>query len=140
MNWFTSLFSSRSKDVVGAIGEVGDRLFTSDEERQQLDNELAEMKQKPYLMQAVANVVSASHRSLLVAGGRPALLWVAAMGLFIFFPVKMAVGTYIWAKLSLSANEIMAYPFVGSGLIELVGMLLGLAGLRTVEKIKGVTK
>jgi hypothetical protein len=60
--------------------------------------------------------------------------------LFLFFPVKMAVGTYIWAKLSLAANVLQPYPFTGDGLMELVGMLLGLATLRTVEKAKGLTK
>ena len=140
MSWFTSLFSSGAASVVGSIGKAGDKLFTSDQDRLQFRNEYEEIKQKPMLMQAMANITAASHRSAFVAGGRPALLWVAALGLFFFFPVRYAVGTYIWAKLSLQTDVIMAFPFTGNALMELVGMVLGLAGYRTIEKIKGISK
>ena len=140
MSWFSSLFSSSGGNLVSQIGEAGDKLFTSDQERLQLKNDLEEIKQKPALMQAMANVTAASHRHWFVAGGRPSLLWVAALGLLIYFPVRFAVGTYIWAKLSLQADELQVYPFAGDNLMELVGMLLGLAAMRTVEKLKGATK
>lgn len=135
-----ALFGGSGGNPIEAIGKAGDVLFTSDEERKKLNNDLEEIKQKPYLMQALANVTAANHRTLFVAGGRPALLWVAAMGLFIFFPVKFAVGTWIWAKACLEASLLMPFPFTGDNIMELVGMLLGLATLRTIEKAKGLTK
>lgn len=138
MSWLKNIMGI--SDPIEAIGKAGDSLFTSDEERLQLQNELAEIKQKPFLMQALANVTAANHRSSFVAGGRPALLWVAAMGLFVFFPVKFSIGAFIWAKACLAQNVILAFPFSGENIMELVGMLLGLASLRTVEKIKGVAK
>lgn len=140
MSILDKLFGKAATGPIDAIGRAGDGLFTSDEERLQLKNELAEIKQKPFLMQALANVTAASHRSRFVAGGRPALLWVAAMGLFFFFPVKFAVATYIWAKLCLEANKITPFPFSGDGLMELVAMLLGLGLMRTAEKMKGISK
>lgn len=140
MGILDKLFGSVTADPIEAIGNVGDKLFTSDEERGALKNQAQEIKQKPQLYQAIANIVSASHRSRWVAGARPALMWAAAAGITIFFPVKMAVGTYIWAKLCLSQDVILTYPFKGDSLMELVGMLLGLATLRTIEKSKGLTK
>lgn len=140
MSWLDKLLGGAVGGPIEAIGKAGDALFTSDEEKMALKNDLEEIKQKPYLMQALANVTSASHRSWFVAGGRPSLLWVAALGLFLFFPVKMAVGTYMWAKFSLSADVLQPYPFTSDGLMELVGMLLGLGILRTVEKARGLTK
>ncbi len=141
MGLFSGIFGGNGNtNPIEAIGKAGDSLFTSDEERLALNNQLAEIKQKPQLMQALANVTAASHRNVFVAGGRPALLWVAALGLFLFFPVKMTVGTFIWAKLCLTQDALIAYPFSGDGLMELVGMLLGLGVMRTVEKIKGVAK
>jgi hypothetical protein len=137
MSFFSKVLTG---NPIEAIGKAADSLFTSDEERKKLDNDLAEIEQKPFLMQALANVTAANHRSAFVAGGRPALLWVAAMGLFVFFPVKFAIGTYIWAKACLTQNAILAYPFTGETIMELVGMLLGLATLRTIEKAKGLTK
>lgn len=138
MSFLTDLFTS--DNPIEQLGKAGDALFTSDEERKKLDNDLAEIKQKPYLMQALANVTAANHRSPFVAGGRPALLWVAAMGLFVFFPIKFSVGTFIWAKACIAQDVILAYPFSGENIMELVGMLLGLATLRTYEKAKGLTK
>jgi hypothetical protein len=135
LSWFTS-----NSNPIEALGKAGDSLFTSDEERLILKNQLEEIKQKPQLMQALANVTAANHRNWFVAGGRPALLWVAAMGLFFYFPVRYAFGTLIWVKHSWSADKMLEFPFTGDGLMELVGMLLGLAAYRTVEKLKGVSK
>jgi len=136
MGWFD--FSGNNP--IDAIGKAGDSLFTSDEERLVLSNQLEEIKQKPQLMQALANVTAASHRNWFVAGGRPALLWVAAMGLFFYFPVRYAFGTLIWVRHSWNADKMLVFPFTGDGLMELVSMLLGLAAYRTIEKIKGAAK
>ncbi len=117
---------------IEAIGKAGDALFTSDEERQQLSNDLEEIKQKPYLMQALANTTAAKHRSVFVAGARPFLLWVCGFGFLFAFLI----------------NPILQWimPEVGTPVLPLEVMMeltlgmLGLAGLRTIEKIKGVTK
>lgn len=61
------------------------------------------------------------------AGWRPALGWVCAAGLgmhYLFFPV---VGMFTHA----------ASPLNEGALLSLVTALLGLGGLRTVERIKG---
>lgn len=134
--WFDFL----GNDPIKAIGEAGDKLFTSDEERLKLSNDLEEIKQKPQLMQALANVTAASHRNWFVAGGRPALMWVAALGLFFYFPVRYAFGTLLWVKHSWGADKLLDFPFNGENLMELVGMLLGLALYRTVEKVKGAAR
>jgi hypothetical protein len=139
-NWVTNLFSAGASSVIDSVGNAGDKLFTSDQDRLQFKNEYEEIKQKPMLMQAMANVKAAQSRHWFTSGGRPWLLWVAGMGLFFFFPVRYAVGTYIWAKLSLQGDEMLVYPFLGTGLMELVGMLLGLGTLRTIEKLQGVSK
>jgi len=135
LDWFSS-----TNNPIDAIGKAGDSLFTSDEERLQLSNQLEEIKQKPQLMQALANVTAASHRNWFVAGGRPALLWVAALGLLFYFPVRYCFGTILWIKHSWNADVMLEFPFAGDNLMELVGMLLGLAAYRTIEKIKGVAK
>lgn len=139
MSFFKKLFST-STNPIEALGKAGDSIFTSDEERLALSNDLAEIEQKPYLMQALANVTAANHRNWFVAGGRPALLWVAALGLFFFFPVKYAFGTLLWIKHSWNADIILSYPFSGNGLMELVSMLLGLGLMRSAEKLAGKAK
>lgn len=139
MSFFKKLIAG-PLNPIQALAKAGDEIFTSDEERLKLGNELEEIKQKPHLMQALANVTAANHRSPFVAGGRPALLWVAALGLFFFFPVKYAFGTLLWIRHSWNADALLDFPFAGVGLMELVSMLLGLGVMRTVEKLTGKAK
>ena len=129
MGWFSTILGT---NPIEAIGKAGDALFTSDEERQQLDNDLTEIKQKPMLMQALANTMAAQHRSVFVAGARPFLMWVCGFG-FLFAFVINPILQWLWPE--------VGTPELPLGvMMELTLAMLGLAGLRTVEKIKGVAK
>ena len=129
-SWLTG--GSAVAEPIEAVGNVVDSLFTSDEER--LDKELIRTRllQKPALVQAEINKVQAQHRSVFVAGGRPFILWVCGLGFLFAFVI----------------NPILQWlaPEVGSPVLPLEAMteltlaMLGLAGFRTVEKIKGVSK
>lgn len=132
MRWLSNLFAGGSSSVIDAIGEAGDKIFTSDDERNQFQLELTKVKQNPMLMQAMINVNQAQHRSVFVAGARPFLMWVCGLGFLFAFVI----------------NPILQWlmPEVGAPVLPLEVMLeltlgmLGLAGLRTIEKIKGVSK
>ncbi|MFT6789037.1 MAG: hypothetical protein ACJAVX_002404 [Pseudoalteromonas rhizosphaerae] len=129
MGWFSSLVGG---NPIEAIGKAGDALFTSDEERQQLSNDLAEIKQKPLLMQALANTHAAQHRSTFVAGARPFLLWVCGFGFLFTFLINPILQ---WIMPEAGTPELPT-----DVMMELTLALLGLASLRTIEKIKGVAK
>lgn len=132
MSWLSDLFKGGASNVIEAIGEAGDKIFTSDDERNQFQLELTKVKQNPMLMQAMINVNQANHRSVFVAGARPFLMWVCGLGFLFAFVI----------------NPILQWlmPEVGAPVLPLEVMLeltlgmLGLAGLRTIEKIKGVSK
>lgn len=132
MSWLSNLFAGGASNVIEAIGEAGDKIFTSDDERNQFQLELTKVKQNPMLMQAMINVNQAQHRSVFVAGARPFLLWVCGLGFLFAFVI----------------NPILQWlmPEIGAPVLPLEAMdkltfgLLGLAGLRTIEKIKGVSK
>lgn len=130
MSWFTTLMGS--SNPIEAIGNAGNMLFTSDEERLQLQNDLAEIKQKPLLMQALANTTAAQHRTIFVAGARPFLLWVCGLG-FLFAFVINPILQWLWPEVGTPVLPLNV-------MMELTLAMLGLAGLRTIEKIKGVTK
>jgi hypothetical protein len=129
MGWFSTILGT---NPIEAIGKAGDALFTSDEERQQLDNDLTEIKQKPMLMQALANTMAAQHRSVFVAGARPFLMWVCGFG-FLFAFVINPILQWLWPEVGTPELPLDV-------MMELTLAMLGLAGLRTVEKIKGVAK
>lgn len=131
MSFFKWLIGGTSNPIQ-AIGDVADKLFTSDDERNQFAKEMAELKQKPLLMQAMANINQAQHRSVFVAGARPFLMWVCGLG-FLFAFVINPILQWLWP-------EIGSPELPLDVMMELTLGMLGLAGLRTVEKLQGVAK
>jgi len=83
------------------------------------------------------NQAEAQHRSVWVAGWRPAIGWSCSLGiawLFIGHPVAT------WIAM-LTGYEGMVMPTIPTDiLLELTFAMLGMAGLRTFEKLKGVSK
>jgi len=158
MGIFDWLKGSSPADVAastaGAVVEGLDSLFTSDDERAKWEHLRAKLEQEPHLLQALTNKVEAAHPSTFVAGWRPALGWTCAAGLFFFYPARFAVGGAIWARQAWAyleaaeaspdfatvALQLPAFPFEAGDLVQLVLALLGLAGLRTVEKFQGVAR
>ena len=93
------------------------------------------------------NKVEAASHSVFVAGWRPAIGWVAAVSLGLMYIPKALVMTYIWTYkcyVVLSANinnDIPPFPDLGAmDIIGLVISMLGVAGMRTFEKINGVAR
>lgn len=122
--------------IAGSVMDGLDDLFTSDEERANARLKLTEALQKPHNLQAMANIESAKHASVWVAGWRPAIGWVCAIGLFYQFLILPFAGL-INAYFALPAE----LPAIASAeLTTLVMSLLGLGGLRSFEKAKGLTK
>jgi len=91
----------------------------------EMEKELTSAFNKANLAQIETNKVQAAHPSLFVAGARPAIMWICAFGLgwqFVFQPI---------AVLPIIETE---------GLMTLTMSLLGLGGMRSFEKSKGVQR
>ena len=125
-------FSVNAAEPIKAVGNIFDALFTSDEEREQAKAMLLKIEQHPALVQAEINKVQAQHRSVFVAGARPFLMWVCGLGFLFAFVINPIL---MWLIPEVGAPEL---PL--DVMMELTLAMLGLAGLRTVEKIKGVAK
>ncbi|USD30893.1 hypothetical protein J8Z24_18200 [Pseudoalteromonas sp. SCSIO 43201] len=132
MSWIRDLFASKAVGPIDAVGSILDELFTSKEEELNIELLKARVIAKSYEVQAQINAVSASHRSVFVAGARPFLLWVCGLGFLFSFVVNPILQ---WLCPEVGAPEL---PL--DVMLELTLGMLGLAGLRTVEKIKGVAK
>lgn len=76
-------------------------------------------------------------RTALTAGWRPLVGWVCAAAL-----VYQFVGRDILITLLLNFvdNPVMPPPLDTTGMMAVLGSLLGIGGLRTIEKVKGVAK
>lgn len=116
---------------VEAVGNVLDKLFTSDDERMSRQEALAKLAQQPHLAQTEINKLEAQHRSTFVAGWRPAIGWVCAAGLTFPFLINPCIQWWTGQpgpELPLAAMN------------ELIWALLGLGAMRTAEKLGGKAK
>ena len=122
------------------ISTVVDRVIPdkngAEKAKQAIEAELIKNATQLNLAQAETNKIEASHRSIFVAGWRPCLGWVAALGfawMFVIAPLLQ------WVML-VSGNALPLPQFQTDVLLELTFAMLGLAGLRTYEKTKGISK
>lgn len=122
-----------AKDIIGGLGD----LFTSDDERLQAEIELMKVLQQPAMLQALTNIQEAKHSSVFVAGWRPALGWVCALGLG-YGVIARDIIIVIAALFEVDLSELP--PIDTATLISLTLALLGLSTQRTVEKLRGVQR
>lgn len=122
---------------VEAVGSALDKLFTSDEEKAQALAVMEKIRQQPQILQAEINKLEAQHRSIFIAGWRPFIGWVCGVGMAWHYLGNPLMG---WAC-ALWYPEAKAPMMAGVGeLMNLLLALLGMAGIRTIEKSKKLTK
>jgi len=89
------------------------------------------------------NKVEAASGSLFVAGWRPAVGWVCVAALVYQF---LAYPMLVWCWAAMQAGDIVPPGLASPPMLEtdslymLLFGLLGIGGLRTAEKIKGVAR
>jgi hypothetical protein len=126
---------------ITAIGNVFDKLFTSDEEKAQAKLLLEKLAMHPAELQIELNKLEAQSRSWWVAGWRPAIGWVCGIALFVYYIPQYMMATILWTKACWTTQHLLVYPIPQiEGLTNLVYGMLGLAGLRTAEKLTNKTK
>lgn len=118
-------------------------MFTTDEERAKAKQNLIELAYKGDLAQLEVNSKEAQHSSLFVAGWRPAVGWTCVIALvlsFIVFPLIQTTVTY-YTFFTGEHVPIEGLPDIDWATLGpvLLGML-GLGGLRSFEKSKGVAR
>jgi hypothetical protein len=135
--------------IVSAVKDTIDDLHTSEEERRAADLEVRKLDQQLLTGQQEINKVEAAHASVFVAGWRPAVGWVCAGSLALYYIPKAlaltsmwvyAAGRVIWAWNGQGDMPALpVYPDFGiADILGLTASLLGTASLRTVEKVKDV--
>ena len=133
MGWLSSLIGGGSVvEPIVAVGNIIDQIFTSDDEREQAVIIKQRLAMQPALLQAEISKVQAGHRSTFVAGARPFLMWVCGFGFLFAFVINPILQ---WLAPELGSPKL---PL--EAMMELTLAMLGLAGLRTVEKVKGLSR
>jgi len=110
-----------------------DKVIEDKDQKNALAHEIATMAERHAQElaqgQLEVNKVEAAHRSLFVAGWRPAIGWVCALGLFYNVILANIIG--IWIDL----------PEIDTTLLVPVMMgMLGLGAMRSYEKVQGVSR
>ena len=127
--------------VIESVGKVAGDLITTDKERMQLDLEGRKLDQAIDLAQIEVNKVEAASSSVFVAGWRPAIGWIGAAAMayqFLLYPMLLWGWTYLqgtgWIPKELSPPPVLD----ADQLWVILSGILGIAGMRSFEKTKGV--
>jgi hypothetical protein len=126
--------------LLPALGTLIDRLIpdraAAERAKAEMEQQLVTAANQAALAQVEVNKIEAAHSSVFVAGWRPAIGWVCAAGLawaFVLAPIAS------WALVVLGIKAEL--PAIHTDyLLELVLAMLGIGGLRTFEKLRGVAR
>jgi hypothetical protein len=126
--------------LLPVVGDVLDRFFPNKEEKEraarEIEAKLAEHLAKIDLAQLEVNKQEAAHRSLFIAGWRPFVGWTCGLALFYTY-VAQPMAMFVMAQ----TGDLVQLPHLDlSTMMPVLLGMLGLGGLRTYEKFKGVTK
>lgn len=126
--------------LVPILGDVLDRVIpdkaAAEKARVEMELALTKAANEGALAQVEVNKIEAGHGSVFVAGWRPFIGWMCGAALawaFILGPVLS------WGMAAFGVKETMP-PLMTDNLFELVLAMLGLGGLRTFEKLRGVAR
>ena len=112
------------------------KLIPDKDLRARLEHEISMTTINSGLAQMEVNKVEAAHKSIFVAGWRPFIGWVCGFGIlwaFLGHPIFEWVVAMGWVDVVPPLLQV-------DSLLEIVLGMLGLAGLRTYEKGKGIAR
>jgi phenylpyruvate tautomerase PptA (4-oxalocrotonate tautomerase family) len=127
--------------LIGPVTGLLDKFIEDKDQKAKLAHEIATMAEKQAheaaLAQVAVNQQEAKHKSLFVAGWRPSVGWICSIALgyhFVFQPLIL----FGAGMAGVTLPDLPEFD-MDSLMTVLLGML-GLGGLRTYEKQKGLTK
>ena len=136
LNLLGGLLGGGKGGALATISKVVDELHTSEEEKLDKKILMQRLQQKLAEKQLDVNAKEASHRSVFVAGWRPAIGWCGGLALFFAFILSPCIEWY--AKFS--GMDIVPPAIETGPLLAIVTSMLGVAGMRSFEKAKGIAK
>lgn len=138
-------------DVIAQGLKIVDKFIPDANAREKAKEEMAAAiqggVQKLLEGQIEINKAEAQSPSLFIAGWRPAVGWVCVSALFFYYVPYMIVvtGLWVWQVVlllkdgTLVMSQLPPRPDLGIvDLLGLLGTLLGVGTMRTVEKVQGV--
>ena len=127
--------------LIGPISGLLDKFVADADTKAQLAHDIATMSERHAqdlaLAQIQVNAAEAASGSLFKGGWRPFIGWTCGLAFFYHF-VGQPVAVFV---MTVTGTEVPALPDFDMGtLLTVLGGMLGIGGLRTYEKQKGITK
>jgi hypothetical protein len=122
--------------LIEPVSKILDKFVADKDLKAKLQHELNTELHKANMAQLEVNKVEAAHKNMFVAGWRPFVGWCCASALayhFILQPILVFV-------LSLSGYQVALPEFDMSSLMTVLLGMLGLGGMRTIEKVQKVSR
>lgn len=124
--------------IIQEVGQSFEKVTSSSEEQKEHEHELNRTrrqsepeKSSPERSEQIEiNTIESKSGNIFVAGWRPAVGWVGAIGLFYQFVLYPLL---LWLPVGNPPP-----PIDASSLYTLITGMLGVAGLRTYDKLKGI--
>jgi len=126
--------------LIGPISALLDKFIPDKDLREKLSHDIATMAEKHTQEQVMAqievNKVEAAHRNMFVAGWRPAIGWICALGMagnFLVIP-------FVNMGLELTGTDVLIPMIQLAEMMPVLMGMLGLGAMRSFEKAKGVSR
>ena len=125
------------KELIGPVSGLVSEFIEDKHERNRLSHEIATLAEKQHhaevMAQVEVNKTEAAHKSLFVAGWRPAIGWICGLGMlsnFIVVPMPNF-------GLALAGSPVVVPLIELETMMPVLLGMLGLGGMRSFEKVKG---
>ena len=128
------MVNSITESVLGVADKVLGKFVADKDLRAKLEHELKTELHRANMAQLEVNKVEAAHKSMFVAGWRPFVGWTCGVALAYHFLIAPLLGF----MLVLYGIDTPMPEFEFSQLSTILMGMLGLGGLRSYEKMKGV--
>ena len=129
------------QSLIAPVTGLLDKFIEDKDQKAALAHEIATMSQKHAqelsLAQIGVNKAEAQSGSLFKGGWRPAVGWVCAIAFLYHFLLKDII-MFVCAFAGVDIPDLPEFDM--STLLTVLGGMLGIGGLRTYEKQKGLTK
>tara|TARA_R110001606_G_scaffold199387_2_gene347076 strand:- start:4852 stop:5262 length:411 start_codon:yes stop_codon:yes gene_type:complete len=134
------MFLTIISSLIGPVSDLLSKFVVDKDKRAELAHEIATMATKQAHQQVLAQIEvnknEAASKNLFVSGWRPFIGWVCGIGMctnFLMVP---------FANFALAVSDsLYTVPMIDlSTMMPVLLGMLGLGGLRTVEKLKGVSR
>ena len=127
--------------LIGPATQILDKFVEDKDQKAKLAHELATMADRlaheQHLAQIAVNKEEAASGSLFKGGWRPFVGWVCGVAFFYHFVLQPVI-IFVVAIIGVNVPDLPEFQM--NTLLTVLGGLLGIGGLRTYEKQKGLTK